>query len=198
MFSYLEGVIDERGTDSLVLDVKGVGYELFASSKTLGAVEQGEKRRLYVHLHIAEGILALYGFATREEKLMFRQLISISRVGPKLAVTALGHLTVSELATAIVLGDDQSLSRVPGLGKKTAQRVILELKEKLSSQMDSLPTASSETGLGIEGGNKEQEAIAALVALGYDGTTAIRAVKAAGEQETVEKLVAAALRALAH
>ena len=197
MIAFLEGRIEEVAADRIGLDVSGVGYELFVSTKTLSTLQTGEKKRLFVHMHIAEGILALYGFISREERTMFRHLISISRVGPKVAMAALSTLSPGELATAIILEDDSALGRVPGLGKKTAQRIILELKEKLSGEMADMPLSMGVAQVDLGGSNMQHEALSALIALGYDQGTATRAIKAVGEADRVEMLVASALRSLA-
>lgn len=197
MFAFLDGKIDALYADSFTIDVQGVGFELNASTKTLARLAKGERARVLTHLHLAEGIMALYGFADEQERNMFRRLISISRVGPKLALAALSSLKASEIATAIVCEDDTMLARVPGLGKKTAQRIILELREKMVQETDFSTFGGQDAGNAAGGEGIHKEAIAALVALGYDASTAARAVHSAGEATDVQGLITLALKALA-
>lgn len=197
MFAFLEGAVEILAGDSFVINVQGVGFELSASTKTLAALRKGERARVLTHLHLAEGVMALYGFADEQERGMFRRLISISRVGPKLALAALSAMKPSEMATAIVCEDDSMLARVPGLGKKTAQRIILELREKISQEADMGSLASFGGERESVGGDLHKEATAALVALGYDGSIAARAVHSAGEAEDLQALITLALKSLA-
>lgn len=197
MFAFLHGKIDGMYADSFTIDVQGVGFELNASTKTLAKLQVGEEAKVLTHLHLAEGIVALYGFADEQERSMFRMLISISRVGPKLALAALSSLRPSEIAAAIICEDDSMLSRVPGLGKKTAQRIILELREKMAQETDLSTLGGSDADMPIGGEGMHREAVSALVALGYDASTASRAVHAAGKAEDVENLITQALKSLA-
>lgn len=197
MFAFLDGKIDALYTDSFAIDVQGVGFELNASTKTLARLTKGERTRVLTHLHLAEGVMALYGFAEEQERSMFRRLISISRVGPKLALAALSSLKASEIATAIVCEDDSMLARVPGLGKKTAQRIILELREKISQETDFSTLGVQDMGSASGSDGIHAEAVAALVALGYDGSTAARAVHGVKEATDVQGLITQALKSLA-
>ena len=196
MYAFMRGVVSEMERDRLTLDVGGVGYELLCSGETLSCCKAGQEAMLYTHFHLAQDMAALYGFYTKEERAMFRQLISVSRVGPKVALAALSAMSPADLAAAIVTGNENSLARVPGLGKKTAQRVILELKEKISTQdaFSALPAGAAASPLGED---IRAEAMTALVALGYDPGTARRAVAAVpAPAETVEDLLKAALKSL--
>lgn len=197
MFAYLTGKVTRLEADRLVLDVGGVGYELFASGNTLRALSKEQHTSLHVHMHIAEGVLALYGFVEIEEKNLFRRLISVSRVGPKVAIGAFGVLKPAEIAVAIASGDEKALAKIPGMGKKTAQRVILELQEKLQADgvsPEDLQIADESPVLS----NIKQEAVSALIALGYDSGTASHAVAVVkNEHERVELLITEALKNLA-
>ena len=192
MYAYITGIVDEILTDRAVLEAGGVGYELFCSAMTLKGLRAGQKERRYTHLHLAEGIMALYGFYEPEEKDMFRRLLTVTRVGPKLALSVLSVLTPSDVAGAIVTNNAAAFDRVSGMGRKTAQRVLLELKERVeTSEM-----------LGSSGANTDapdirSEAVAALVSLGYDGLAAGKAVAAIEQAESVEALITAALRRMA-
>jgi Holliday junction DNA helicase RuvA len=197
MFSFLRGEVAEIGLDRVVLDVGGVGYELICSSKTLQNLKVGQQAKLRVHLHLAQDVLGLYGFGSGEEKAMFCRLISVTRVGPKAALGALCALTPTELAAAIVSGDERTLARVPGMGKKTAQRIILELKEKIGTEEAVGAGAQTSFAAPQNGEDMRAEAIAGLIALGYDGNTAKRAVEAVKEPCTkVEQLLTLALKGL--
>jgi len=196
MFGFLRGRVAELFADRLFLDVNGIGFEVFASAKTLAALKKGAEATLLTHVAFSQDAVAIYGFLTADEKEMFRRAIGVSRVGPKLALAILSALTPAELAMCIVSGDENTLSRVPGLGKKTAQRIILELKEKLSAETASVPAGNGEASA-YPGEGAAAEAVGALVALGYDAGTAGRAVKAvAGKAEGVEGLLKEALREL--
>lgn len=196
MFGFLRGRVAELLPDRLFLDVSGIGFEVFASGKTLAGLKKGAETTLLTHVNFAQDSVSVFGFATADEKEMFKRAISVSRVGPKLALSILTALTPSELAVCIVAEDEKTLSRVPGLGKKTAQRIILELKEKIAAESALPPSATAEAGaLGTQG--PEAEAISALVALGYDAQTASRAVKsAAARAEGIEGILKEALREL--
>ena len=191
MYAYIRGVVDELLADRAVIEAAGVGYELFCSGMTLKKLTCGKTERLYTHLHLAEGVMALYGFYEPEEKDMFRRLLSVTRVGPKLALAVLSLLTPSDVAAAIVTNNAAAFDRVPGMGRKTAQRVLLELKERVE-------TSEMLAGNGgLDAPDLRSEAVAALVSLGYDGLAAGKAVAAVEQAESVESLITAALRKLA-
>ena len=191
MYAYISGIVDELLPDRAVLEAGGVGYELFCSALTLKRLRAGQKERLYTHLHLAEGVMALYGFYEPEEKDMFRRLLTVTRVGPKLALSVLSVLTPSDVAGAIVTNNAAAFDRVSGMGRKTAQRVLLELKERVdTSEMLS-------GGANTDAPDIRSEAVAALVSLGYDGLAAGKAVASIEQAESVEALITAALRRMA-
>ena len=191
MYAYISGIVDELLSDRAVLEAGGVGYELFCSALTLKRLRAGQKERLYTHLHLAEGVMALYGFYEPEEKDMFRRLLTVTRVGPKLALSVLSVLTPSDVAGAIVTNNAAAFDRVSGMGRKTAQRVLLELKERVdTSEMLS-------GGANTDAPDIRSEAVAALVSLGYDGLAAGKAVASIEQAESVEALITAALRRMA-
>ena len=196
MYAYIRGIVSDMAADRVVIEAAGVGYELFTGRKTLDKLIQGEEARLYTHLHLAEGIQALYGFYTQEEREMFRRLIGITRVGPKLAVSVLSVMEPSDVISAVVTDNPMAFDPVQGMGRKMAQRVILELKE----QVKDAPLPVGKPGQAVQIGvaeNIRAEAVQALVALGYDGLTASRAVSAVEEAKNVEELITKALRKLA-
>ncbi len=191
MYAFIDGKVDSLSSDRAVIDTGGVGYELFCSAMTLKRLTEGGRARLYTHLHLAEGLMALYGFFDLSERDMFRRLISVTRVGPKLAVSVLSTLTPSDVAAAVVTENAAAFDRVSGMGRKTAQRVLLELKEHIASDQ-LLPKDQATAASDIR-----TEAVAALVSLGYDGLSAGRAVSAVKDADSVEQLLKAALRTLA-
>ena len=196
MYAYIRGIVSDMAADRVVIEAAGVGYELFTGRKTLDKLIQGEEARLYTYLHLAEGIQALYGFYTQEEREMFRRLIGITRVGPKLAISVLSVMEPSDVISAVVTDNPAAFDPVQGMGRKMAQRVILELKE----QVKDVPLPAGKPGQTVEinvSENIRAEAVQALVALGYDGLTASRAVSAVEEAKNVEELITKALRKLA-
>lgn len=190
MYSYINGYIVEKGSDYIVSDVGGIGYMIYCSGNTLSKIQIDTKVKLYIHYHVAEDVNALYGFYTDAEREMFRKLISVSRVGRKIALGVLSVLTPDDISMAVVTENEKAFDNVPGMGRKTAQRVILELKEKIDMPQYSASVQGSE--------NKDYEkssAIEALIALGYDGLSAGRAVSAVTDSDysTVEELIKKAL-----
>ena len=196
MYAYIRGIVSDIASDRAVLEAAGVGYELFAGRKTLDKLILGEDARLYTHLHLAEGVQALYGFYTEEEREMFRRLIGISRVGPKLAVSVLSVMEPADVISAVVTDNPAAFDPVQGMGRKMAQRVILELKEQVKDTAVPLGKPGQPAMTNVAE-NIRSEAVQALVSLGYDGLTASRAVTAVEEARNVEELITKALRKLA-
>ena len=205
MIGQLSGFVAAEDIDgTLVLDVGGVGYELLAPLGTLGRARAnlgpGDKLTLYIHTHVREDALLLYAFATPEDKIAFRTLISVSNVGPKMALSLLSAMPAEDLARAVATKDLPRLVAVPGIGKKTAERLVLELKDKLA------PPAKSRTGdrrdgpLRVAGPNHAELLAGALTRLGYRPSEADRAIAQLGarvEAEPVQALVREALALLA-
>jgi Holliday junction DNA helicase RuvA len=168
VLSRIRGVIDEKAADALVISVGGLGFEIQAPLSTLSQLpDVGEEVTLRTYLHIREGSLALYGFRTAAEQQMFELLITVTGVGPKSALNCLSLLSVDRLATAIASGDHASLQRVPGVGRRTAERIALELKNRVAGFAEGAvpmnPAARSEV-------------IEALMFYGYSATEAAAAV----------------------
>lgn len=133
MIARLTGTLAAKSLDTIILDVGGVGYELFVPLSVMESLAQlGDKATLAVHTLVREDAITLYGFATSADRLLFQRLMTVSGVGPKLALQALSVYTGAELQTAIVSGDERALTRISGIGKKTAQRMLLELSEKVA------------------------------------------------------------------
>lgn len=196
MYAYIKGIVDETGADRAVVEAAGVGYELFCSSMTLKTLIVGAQAKLYTHLHLAEGVQALYGFADTEERDMFRKLLNVSRIGPKVALSVLSTMTPSDVRAAIVTDNPAAFDRVAGMGRKTAQRVILELGESIRQEnIGTAPAKVADTKPTIA--SMQSEAVAALTSLGYDGLTASRAVAKIKEAGSVEELITKALRSMA-
>ena len=198
MIEFIEGELLTKGTNYVVVRLGGIGCRLFVSGLTLDALPPvKEEVVLYTYLHIREDEISLYGFLGLEEREAFSLLLTISGVGPKLALAVLSRLSVSELQRAIILGEPAALISVPGVGKKTAERIILELKDKMGKQ--ELLLAQSRPGLGPDSTGVRREAVSALLALGYSFNEAQKAVPfpdQTGHDVTVEGLVRAALKNL--
>jgi holliday junction DNA helicase RuvA len=172
MIAHLRGRILEKHPTHLILDAGGVGYEVAISvSSFSGLPAEGCEVSLYIHTHVREDVLALYGFLRREEKQLFERLISVSGIGPKLAMTVLSGIAADALVSALRGNDLAALTRIPGVGKKTAERMVLELRDKLGG-LAGAATASTVGGM-------EEDVVSALVNLGYQRSPAEQAVKRA-------------------
>ena len=180
MFYYLDGVVAEILPGLAVIDCGGVGYACMTTNSTLAALKKGQRGRLYTFLNVAENAFGLYGFASQKELGSFKMLIGVSGVGPKAALAILSSTTPESLAMAVVTEDAKTLTAAPGIGKKIAQRIILELKDKLARE-------SAATGLDFSGGgaaaaapafsNKAADAAQALAVLGYTSAEVAQALK---------------------
>lgn len=179
MFYYLEGTVAELLPYLAVIDCGGVGYACKTTNNTLSRLKKGQKGKVYTYLNVGEGVFDLYGFATQSELHTFRMLLGVSGVGPKAALAILSTGTPDALAMAIITGDEKTLTAAPGIGKKIAQRIILELKDKMARE-------SAATGLDFSGGaavsvlaftNKATEAAQALAVLGYTSAEVAQALK---------------------
>ena len=196
MIARLTGTLLEVRTNGVVLDVAGVGYELAIPLGTFSALPPaGEKASLHVHTHVREDALQLFGFATREEKVVFERLLSVSGIGPKVALTVLSGLPLPELVGAIVSQNARLLSTIPGVGRKLAERLGLELKEKLASVgLGAAPGAPAPKASAVD------DAVGALENLGYRVAQAEQAVESAVRAvgaSDLNKILAAALKSLA-
>lgn len=190
MIGFLSGTVAGRTSDSCFLDVAGVGYRLACSASTLALLPaDGEAFRLWTHLHVREDALALFGFAGEGELRTFEALLSVAGVGPKVALQVCSAFTPEAFRRALVTGDAAAISAVPGIGKKTAQRIIIDLKEKL--ELPDLEVVGS-------GRSALTEARSALENLGYSPGEVRAAIAEAGvgEDETVGDVVKSALKVL--
>lgn len=195
MYNYLYGEVVEILPNTVVLDVNGVGYEVFASNFTIAQCELGQKCKLLTYLQVKEDGIALYGFANSEEKCMFLRLISVSGIGCRVALAVLSGMDSNSLAVAIFNGDTHILTKIKGLGKKTAERLVLELKEKVVVDANAvdLPITHS---LDVPITRDIQNAVAVLVSLGKSQTDAEKLVEAASKlgASTTEELINMAFR----
>ena len=166
MFYYLNGIVAETGPNLAVIDCGGVGYACATTNYTLAHLKRGEKSKLYTYLHVREEIFEIYGFSSQAELNSFKMLIGVSGVGPKAALAILSATTPDQLALAIVTGDEKSLTAAQGIGKKIAQRIILELKDKLAKEQTSFVSDGATVHIPVRN-DKSGEAAAALAVLGY-------------------------------
>lgn len=196
MFYYVKGKVAHLAPNLAVIDCGGGGDACRTTSYTLSALQVGQEGTLYTHLNVREDAMDLYGFATENERSCFQMLIAISGVGPKAALSILSAANPEGLATAIITGNEKALMVAPGIGKKTAQRIILELKDKLAKGQ--LPTAEESyggTGITVIPQDKVSEATAALAVLGYQPaeiTTALKGLDLEGL--SLEELIRQALK----
>lgn len=194
MFYYVDGTVAHMEPYLAVIDCGGVGYACRTTNTTLGQLKKGERGRLYTYLNVGEDVFDLYGFATQGELGSFRQLLSISGVGPKAALAILSSVTPEGLAMAVITGDEKSLTAAPGVGKKIAQRIILELKDKIAKEQQSSGFTPAAVSV-AEGGSKSVEAAQALSVLGYTQADIAAALKGLdAESLPLEELVRRALR----
>ena len=197
MFYYLSGTIAHIEPYLVVVDCGGVGYACKTTSYTLSSLKKGEKGKVYTHLNVREDAMELYGFGTQEELNLFQQLISVTGVGPKAALSILSTSTPANLALSIITGDEKALTCAPGVGKKIAQRVILELKDKLAKgqTINAAGESYGGTGVTIIPENKGSEAAAALAVLGYSQAEINLALKGMDMTDlTLEQIIKQALK----
>ena len=195
MIARLRGVLAEKEGGEIILDVGGVGYQVVVPLSTFYDLgDEGSKAELCIYTHVKEDALSLYGFVSKLEKEVFERLIQISGIGPKLAITILSGVPAGELTEAIESGDRMRLNAIPGIGKKTAERMILELRGKLPRGVPGGPVSASS-----QGGPMKSDVVSALINLGYPRHVADRAV-ASIQSETAtdfEPMLKAALKKLA-
>ena len=204
MIAMVKGILMEKGEgEAIVMTAAGLGMRLMCSMNTLAALPMaGGECTLYTHMNVREDAMELFGFLKRDEKDMFQRLISVSGVGPKIALAVLGSMPLSDLRLAILTGDAAALARAPGIGKKTAQRLSLELKDKLAQDAisgtagleDVVITSSADAPVQ----DAVSEAMLALKSLGYTPQEAANALKGVkGQADTADELIRLALRHMA-
>ena len=193
MYNYIKGKLIESGENYVVVESGNIGYELNVSANTAAELSAAEGEvKIYCFLSVREDDMSLFGFATKQEKSMFVKLVSVSGVGPKLALTVLSGMTAGQFAAAVVKGDVTALSKTKGVGKKTAERIVLELKDKVNKDYTSEETVSAVKADVTE---VNEEAVLALMTLGYNRHEASEAVKRVQKDGmTLEQLIFTALK----
>lgn len=196
MIAFIEGKVAEKNHGELVISAGGVGFSLLCSNATIAAAPEKDKPfRCYTVMNVREDAMELFGFATKLEREMFKKLCTVTGVGAKTALGVLSALPLCDLSIAIVTGDVTALSRAPGIGKKTAQRIVLELRDKVEQDEVSSCAPGASAPVAAPAGGMEHEAQAALQALGYTSAEAARAVNLVRDQAaSVDQMVLLALR----
>ena len=190
MYYYIKGELILKDAGFVVVDNNGIGYKIFTSGYTIASLSE-KIVTLYTYLHVREDVFDLYGFSTKDELSMFLNLISVSGVGPKAALSILSVMSPMSLAAAIITGDAKALTKANGVGAKMAQRVILELKDKLKNA-DIIPDTLTKEEV-INSGSPE-EAVSALMVLGYSQNDAKRAVASVDQSLSTEEIITLALK----
>ena len=199
MIAFIEGKVCEKSGNSLVLQTGGVGFLLTCSLTTLQAVPAvGQTMKCLTYFSVREDAMELFGFATQEEKELFLRLIAVSGVGPKLALSILGSMPARDLQVAILMDDVTAISRAPGVGKKTAQRITLELRDKITQAEVSSVSAAADIPVRPQAADSLGEALEAMMALGYSAAEARTALSQVRDRNApVDELITQALRGMA-
>mgnify|MGYP002536590700 CR=1 FL=1 len=166
MIAYLKGELVVKSEEYIIIEVQGIGYKVFMSKKSIDELQENRQVRVYTYLKVREDDISLFGFNTNEELRMFELLLSVSGIGAKSAINILSNITPSSFALAVITNDVNTLKKLPGIGAKSAQRVILELKDKLKTE-DAIKSNDIEVTTNIVENNNLEEAIQALKVLGY-------------------------------
>lgn len=199
MISYIRGLLAELSEDGAVVESGGIGYLIHIPGSVLGGLPQvGTEIVLYTYFQVREDAMSLYGFLNRQDRDMFKQLIGVNGIGPKAALGILSALSPHELRLAIISGDAKAISKAPGVGAKSAQRVILDLKDRISAKDYVSQQSPEAAAVSLHISGSAQEAVDALTALGYSGTEASRAVELVEvtEDMTSEDVLKASLKHL--
>lgn len=199
MIAFVRGIAADMTENSVIVETGGIGYEIYMTGEGLSQLHMGEEVKIHTYFQVREDAMQLYGFLKKDDLQMFKLLLGVNGVGPKAAMGVLSGITADELRFAVLSDDVKTLSKAPGIGKKTAQKLILELKDKLKLEdAFELKLAHEQEKAAASGdaADGRQEAVAALVALGYSSTDALRAVRKVTEvsPDDVEGLLKAALK----
>lgn len=195
MYEYMKGIFVGVNKDYIIIENNGIGYKIFTSGATLANMPSvNEKVMLYLQQIVREDFIGLYGFLTRDELNMFNMLLSVSGVGAKASLSLLSISSVNNMKYAILTGDEKTLTRAPGIGKKTAQRIILELKDKFKND-EFVPEGTVNLD-NVEVTRNLSEALEALLALGYSEKEAERAVKKVSQEDSIENIIKNSLKFL--
>ena len=196
MFEYIKGILQYVGTDFCIIDVNGVGFKIYTSHITAARIgNSGDTVTLYTHMNVKEDEISLFGFSSREELSVFNMLIGVSGVGPKVGVAILTAMSPSEFSLAVATGDFKTISKSKGVGPKLAQRIVLELKDKISKDIKAETQDMQETFEPVPTGYISNDAISALMVLGYSSKEAGKIVsKVYKDGMTLEETVKQALK----
>jgi Holliday junction DNA helicase RuvA len=199
MFAYIKGTVEAKSNDNVIVEAGGIGYRIFTALSTINSIGQiGTQVKVYTHYYVREDLVALYGFFTLEELGMFDMLLTVSGVGPKAAISVISALSPSRFALAVVSQDTKSLTKAQGIGSKMAQRIILELKDKISKeQLTANKLGGDIPNVAIGGDSALAEAVSALMVLGYGSFEASNSVTSVFvEGMGVEDIIMKALKSL--
>lgn len=200
MFAYIRGILEYKHNDYLVVEAKGVGYKIYTSLSTIENTESvGSEVKVYTHLHVREDAMSLYGFLTQEELGMFELLLGVSGIGPKVAISVISSMSPSKFGLSVITDDYKSLTKAQGVGNKVAQRIILELKDKINkTDLVSTYIGKEESVNESKDNSRVSEAISALIVLGYTAFEANKAVASVySEDMDLELIIKNALKTLA-
>lgn len=202
MISYIKGSLEFVCDDFIIIETNNIGYEIRIPMSAMQSLPSiGEMVKIHTYLYVREDAMMLYGFVTRDDLEVFKKLITVNGIGPKGALGVLSTITPDELRFAIIADDVKTISKAPGIGKKTAQKLILELKDKLKLKdyVDSISADIGDNGQVAVASDVKNDAIAALVTLGYSSTEAIKAIRTLEitKMTTVEDIIKGALKKLA-
>ena len=167
MISYIKGKLEIKSKDYIIVDVGGIGYKIFMSETAINELEKGTEVKVFTYMRVREDDISLYGFLNNEELVTFELLISVGGVGAKSAITILSNITPSKFALAVITNDVNTLKKLPGIGAKTAARIILELKDKMKTEQSIEENKNEEIKEAIVLDNKANDAVEALCVLGY-------------------------------
>jgi Holliday junction DNA helicase RuvA len=197
MYEYIKGIFVGINKDYIVVDNNGMGYKIYTSGSTMAKMPKtNESVLLYIKQIVREDFIGLYGFLTKDEIEMFSLVISVNGVGTKAALSLLSICSVSSLKYAIVSGDEKTIVRAPGIGKKIAQRIILELREKIHIEQSEVNNLSQMTGSDLVEDRKLIEVLGALISLGYSEKEAEKALKATNKEQSLENMIKDCLKYL--
>ena len=197
MISYIKGKLEIKSKDYIVVDVGGIGYKIFMSETAINELEKGTEAKVFTYMRVREDDISLYGFLNNEELVTFELLISVGWVGAKSAITILSNITPSKFALAVITNDVNTLKKLPGIGAKTAARIILELKDKMKTEQSIEENKNEEIKEAIVLDNKANDAVEALCVLGYTRKDVEKALSNIDTNKlTVEEIIKQGLKYL--
>ena len=195
MFHHIKGLVTDLEPSMAVIECGGVGFELTTTAHTISRLKIGESAKLYTYENVREDAFDLYGFYDQREKRCFEMLIGVSGVGPKAAISILSSATPETLAMSVISGDEKALTAAPGVGKKIAQRILLELKDKMSKESVGMAAVSGGVQSGAVGTSKLSDAVSALMVLGYSSAEVSLLLKDVDVENTaLEDIIKQALK----